>query len=311
MNRLLNLLLGVLLVLAAVYFVVSTGRKEGTSTDRLVNMPAEEVARIDIVMPENTVMLEKRPAGWRLVQPVDYPAVPEFVASAVGEITGMVSKGVISSNPAKAHLFGLAPEDAVVVRLYAEEESAPKATVRIGKLVQGIRFTYVKVGEGDAVHQVDGSVRTQVTRSVFGWRSKQVVAFDPEALARVTIDGKKHAVITRDGGAWQWAEDMPSPPDTPPDEDGTRALLSSLSRLQAAGFVDEPVTNEGPPLLTISMREPDGEAATDLVVEALQDDRYRVVVDANPQRFLIPKVRLEQLVEDPVAALTGPSSPQG
>ena len=85
--------------------------------------------------------------------------------------------------------------------------------------------------------------------------------------------------------------------------------LLFLSRLQAADFVDEPVTNEGPPLLSISMREPDGQAATDLVVEAEQDGRYRVVVDANPQRFLISKTRLERLIADPATALAYPPPP--
>ncbi len=304
MSRALNLLALVLLALGALYFVVSTGDRGRVSSDRLVSMHAEEVARIEIIEPARTIMLERRPTGWRLTQPVDYPAVPEFAESAVNVLTTMVSKGVISANPEKAHLFGLAVEKAIHVRLYAEEESAPRVTVQVGKLAQGINFTYVKVGESDQVHQVAGSARIQLTRSVYGWRSKQMIGFDPEALERVTFDGKKSVTITRDGGDWQWAEEMKNPPGVQPDGANVNSLLALLSRMQAAGFVDEPVVGEGPPLLAISMRAVDGETATDLVVEAEQDGRYRVVVDANPQRFLIPKARLEQLIEDPVAALT-------
>lgn len=271
----------------------------------LVRLDPGKVNRIVIEGPKGRTVLEKGPDQWRLTEPIDYPAEPELVRSTVNLLAGLSSDGVISTNPKKADLFEVDDAHALKVALYDDAEGAdPKVRLVVGKLAPGFTHTYVKVGDGPAVHQVPGALRFQLERDATAWRDKTVLAFDPATIDGVTLAGKATVSVKRAGDGWAW--DKAAAGKAAPGADAVERLIKDLSVLRAQAFEDTPPEAPAAPLLTVTLARKDGTSPIDLVVEAEEGTRYRVVAEANPQRFLVATGPLEPYVKDPAAALAPP-----
>lgn len=303
-GRGLLILLAILVVLGGMFMFARVSEQPGEPYHQaLVNINTDQVARIVIDGPKGHTELEKGPDGWRLTDPVDYPADQDLVSATLGFLSGLTSNGIISSNPEKAGLFEVDDEKGVKVSLYFAGEADPQVRIVVGKLAPGFSNTYVRVGDAPEVHQVAGALRFQLERDATAWRDKQILSFDPAAVVRVHLAGEADVAARRTDDGWAW--DGPTPPDGTPSTDAVERLVRYLSSLRALDFVDQPPEAPPAPLLTVTLAR-DGDASPiDFVVEAEEDTRYRVVAEADPQRYLVAKGLLEPYVTDPVAALKG------
>jgi hypothetical protein len=308
--RWLVVLLLVLAGLGGLFFAERMNEQQATPHPvALVHLDPDKVTRVVIEGSKGRTVLEKGPDQWRLTEPVDYPAEPELVKSTLSLLAGLMSDGVISTNPAKADLFEVDDAHGLKVALYDSAEAAdPRVRLVVGKLAPGFTHTYVKVGDGPEVHQVPGALRFQLERDATQWRDKTVLAFDPATIDGVTLGGKATVTVKRAGDAWAWdpATAGKSGPAAAPATEAVERLIKDLSVLRAQGFEDTPPEAPAKPLLTVTLARKDGTSPIDLVVEAEEGTRYRVVAEANPQRFLVPTGPLEPYVKDPAAALAPP-----
>jgi len=137
-----------------------------------------------------------------------------------------------------------------------------------------------------------------VQKDVASWRDRSVLRFDPASVSRLVISGSKGVALTRTDDGWALADGhgvVPNEVLTP--------ILGYLSKLRAVTFDDAPTDLTGDPLLTISIWRKGEDNPIDLVVEMSEAAGYRVVTDANPQRYVVVGDRLKELVDDPQAAL--------
>ena len=302
--RRLLVLLGVLAVLGALFVAGRMAQQPGEPYHRaLVNINTDQVARIVVEGPKGRTELERGPDGWRLTEPVDYPAEQDLVGGTLGFLSGLTSNAVISTNPDKAELFEVDDAHGVKVSLYFAGEADPKVRLVVGKLAPGFSNTYVRVDGEPEVHQVAGALRFQLERDPTQWRDKNVLAFEPAAIGRVLLVGGGRAAVRRTDSGWAW--DGPNPPAGAPSTEAVERLVKHLSALRALGFVDEPPEPPEAPLMTITLGRAGDESPIDLVVEAGDGARYRVVAEADPQRFLVARGLLEPYVTDSEAALRG------
>ena len=180
MSLVLLILLGVLAVLVGVLVAERMGEQEGQPFhSQLVSLDPAQVSRIEIDSPKGKTVLEKRPDGWRLTAPVDYPADPLLVNAALSLLTNLTSNALISSNPAKASVFEVDDAHAAKVSLFYDDEADPRARLMVGKLTPSFTSTYVSVAGSHEVHQVAGALRFQLERDATAWRDKTVLDFDP------------------------------------------------------------------------------------------------------------------------------------
>lgn len=295
------ILLLVLAGLAGLFFAERMNEHPGVPVRQaLVRLDPDQVTRVVIEGPNGRTVLEKGPELWRLTEPVDYPAEPDLVHNTLRLLTGLGSDGVISTNPQKAELFEVDDAHALKVALYEADEADPQVRLVVGKLAPGFTHTYVKVGDGPEVHQVPGALRFQLERAATAWRDKTVLAFDPAAIEGLTLAGARTVTVRREGDGWTW--DPAAAGTDAPATDAVERLIKDLSVLRAQDFEDAPPEAPAKPLLTVTLDRKEG-SPVDLVVEAEEGTRYRVVAEANPQRFLVPKGPLEPYVKDPAAAL--------
>jgi len=302
--RWLVVLLLVLAGLGGLLFAERMHDQAGTTVSfPLVRLNPDDVTRVVIDGPKGHTTLEDVQGTWRLTDPVDYPAEPELVKNTVKLLAGLTSDGVISTNPQKADLFEVDDAHAEKVALYVADDADPKVRLAVGKLAPGFTHTYVKVGDDATVHEVPGALRFQLERDATGWRDKTVLAFDPAAIEGLTLAGARTVTVKRGDKGWTWDPDAAG--TSTPSTDAVERLIKELSVLRAQGFEDSPPEPPATPLLTVTLARPDNQSPIDLVVEADEGTRYRVVAEANPQRFLVTKGSLEAYVKDPAAALVG------
>lgn len=298
-------LLAVLIVLATLFVAERMGEQAGEPySQALTSLDADQVARIEIDGPKGRTVLERGSEGWRLTEPVDYPADDALLSGTLSMLTGLTSSGVMSSNPDKAALFQVDAAQGVRVALYYADDMEPRLRLVVGKLSPGFSSTYVTVDGGPEVHDVPGALRFQLERDATAWRDKTVLAFDPTRITRVALRGAATAVVARTGDGWTWVDgDGPAPAGAVSTE-AVERLIKQLSVLRANDFVDDPPPPPAEPLLSITLAGAEGTNPVDLVVEAEQEGRYRVVAEADPQRFLVSKGLLAAFVTDPVGAVT-------
>jgi len=308
----------ILLLVAVGLAALLMARPGGDSTKlngegALVSLDPTQVVQVDIQRPDGTVSLKRQADGWHLAAPYQALADQNLVNAIVGALSSLHSDGVISRNPDKAALFQVDAASGIRVALFYEGDTAPRTNLVVGKLAPGFNHTYVSVADGDApdagtridraVYRVAGPIRYTLQRKANDWRDRHILHVPPDTITQLTLSrpqGELTLTLNRD--AWQLSGD--DVPEQAVPKGVIDHLLTRLAGLQASAFVDEPAEMGPTPLMTLSLRPKAAEVnPIDLVVEAKVDTGYRVVVDADPQRFVVATEPLQALLEDPLAAL--------
>lgn len=301
---------GVLVVLLAVFVAKQISMQSGTpQRESLLSVDPEHVTKLKITAAGEVTALERRDGRWHLTVPVDYPADERLVESTLKAATTLKGKGLATSSPDKAEQFEVDPAHGVRVALYLTSDGKPAAQYTVGKLAPGFADTFVMIGDGPEVYQVEGALRYQLVRTATAWRDKTVLNFDPSAVERVVFAGPATAAVERDGEGWHWAKTgTGGAPEGDLSAGAVNGLLTYLGALTAHDFVDTPPERKGSPPLTISLEGP-WEEPLELVVEEDRNTLYRVSVSTGGQQYLLPKDRLEKWVTDPLTALTATAEP--
>lgn len=302
MARLLAILLVALVLLGGLFVAERLGEHSGPpGTSELVALDADRITRVEIVRPEGPVTLEKGSDGWHLTAPIDAPADQALAEGAVRTMAHLVSNGVISRNPDKADTFEVDPAHGIRVSLFYADDASPKASVVVGKLAPGFTHTYATLADSPEVHRVVGPLRYQLQRTPGQWRDRAILRLDPAQVTRVAFVGAKSLTLEKGPDGW-----TPEGGGDPVPDTVVRRTLDLLAGLKAQSFVDTPVDAVANPLLTVSFWSDGEESPVDLVVETTDGDGYRVVSEANPQRYLVFASQIKELIADPARALAMP-----
>jgi hypothetical protein len=215
-----------------------------------------EIASISLhVSDVPEIKLERREGRWRIVAPIDF-AADTFAADGVASaITQLMSESVIE-DPRPPDVYGLGAEGAEVRFAVGDLEK----TLRIGGETPVGSNSYAAVEGDDRVYTVASYQLSSFKKELEDLRDKRILDFDRAAVRRIAVSwpGVQIAVERSEAG-WQ----MVAPVRAPADEDTVERLLSSLSFLRAAAFVDEPGSEEemgfAPPQFAVEL-ELSGEA---------------------------------------------------
>jgi len=189
--------------------------------------------------------VERRDGGWRLVEPLDFPA-DAVALDAVASTLAELAPERRLEDPQPLEVYGIA-EDGRSLRFAAGGETR---RLRIGRATPVGANTYVASDQGDDVYTVPTWRVNALDKSLSDLRDKRVLPFEQDAVVRLEArwppDGR--VVVARpaaaggdeEAAAWRLVEPLEGPAH-PPAIDG---LLSDLAYLRAEGFVDEPPPDE-------------------------------------------------------------------
>lgn len=196
---------------------------------------ADDVTEVRLRAKDGSALrLERGEGGWRLREPVAFPADEANAEGVASALAGLRSEAVIEE-PGPLAEYGLEGEPAVRFRAGGEEH-----VLRIGSRSPVGSNTYVATAADRPVHVVASYRTSSLERSVDDLREKRLARFERDAVveARVRWAGGGVRLVRdeQDPQAWRLVE----PLDAAADGRTVSRLLSDLEFLRATGFDDAP-----------------------------------------------------------------------
>jgi len=221
---------------AFLYFYEIRGQEERAEAEEAAKrlfqgVSAEEIDAIVLIASGGErVSLERSEAGWRITEPVRFPADEIRTDSLTSSLASLSSEAVFEE-PEPLEEYGIGADPSIRFSV-GELEHA----LHIGNKTPVGGNTYVKTGEGAQVYAVKTYHATSLTRSLPELRESKMLDFDRDAVDRIEAKWPGAGVVLEKGEeGWRLLE----PVETPADPDTVDALLSDLKFLRADGFIDE------------------------------------------------------------------------
>jgi hypothetical protein len=265
---------------------------------------------------------EGEDATWRLVEPVEYPAYEPYVETVLTRLEEMELADVAVENKANWEALEVDDDQAVHVEVWTGDAAA--AEFWIGAYKTG--HTMLRLPGDERVFKVPGSIRYVFGKRVRDWREKTILDEQAKDVTRVTYrTGEETWTFERRDDEWTQVLDEGEEPLEELEPRRVQSLVGSAARLRAADFADDVEPSEAglaPPraevVLTVTTpaEEAGADASTDaavgdaaapeptvsthriLVGDERDDEHTHVMVEGNPQVFLVTGHVAQRLVPE-------------
>jgi hypothetical protein len=258
LKALLGTLVGLLILWVAVSFLPrGDGGPSGPSGELSAffeGVTPEGVTAMRFIGPgEERVELKRMEGSWHVNSfRADSGTVARF-----WEAVGQAEVGdLVASNPANHSRLGVAEDSAWTFEV---ELPAGSRSLLVGKGGSRYGTAYIRFPGQDAVHLLEGNVRSHLTRSLDDWRNKRVASVDTAAVWRVEVERDDGGfALERADTLWVLAGGGATNATT------VRGVLGEMARLDASGFYED---SDSLPGLGGTVRALDQEGGTLLYLE--------------------------------------------
>lgn len=220
----------------------------------------EKIDGIDVTSSGKTLTVAKEGGDWKITKPVQTKADFGSVEGLVGRLQSVQMKSIVADNPPAADLkkYGLDKPEATV-NLSA---GSTRATLLIGGKAED-NTIYARDASRPAVVTVESALLDDLKKSADDYRRKDVFEFRPFNANRIEMTRNDQTVVLErvkgqgENAPDTWRRVTPSAKDV--ERDKSDSLLSKLSNIRAASFVDSTAkTGLDKPALTVSVKFDDG-----------------------------------------------------
>jgi Domain of unknown function (DUF4340) len=225
--------------------------------DRVVRLERQGMSYAEEGEPEasegksDSKLLDSR--TWRLVEPIVARADERAVNGLLDALKGLERERSLSDFDAAA--VGL-KEPRARIRLISV---ADEQTLLVGSEVPASSSLIVQREGSDEAAVTRRDVWTQVDKPAGDWRSKRIFTGNQSDVIRVALQNAERRVLLERRAGDFWIE---APVEDRARQQRVNELLGSLASLEAASFVDGPVSLEElglePPLATVEIALRDG-----------------------------------------------------
>lgn len=234
-------------------------KKDNQVHYELPTIPKVDTTRIDrleISKADRVVTLNKSEDGWTVTDK-KFPANTDDVNQMLDTLKGIQLSALVSEAKDLVR-YELDDPHAVKVKALAGNEVV--RTLVIGKTAPSYNHTFVYLSDKDrTVYQANGNFNDKFDKPAADFRDKQVLAFDPDSMKKITLEkqGKTVTLVKAPAPEKQEQEKDDAQKDLTAEktasekavwknEDGSEAnqktisdLLSSLSKLECQAFLDD------------------------------------------------------------------------
>jgi hypothetical protein len=196
---------------------------------------AKQVTGFEIVLPDETLVVEGAPRAWRITRPVALRADNQTVSEFLEKLTAQKVRQFVAEAPAARSAYGLERPVRVTIHSGRDKDRVSR-TLLLGKVDAARKGVYAMRPGEPSVMLVPEDVYNQVPKNVAVLRDKMLVAIDRDKVARLEIESPKGTVaVSREDGQWK----IVAPEALPADQVEVGAVLTKLNDLRAQGFVGE------------------------------------------------------------------------
>lgn len=283
---------------------------------------------------------EGEDATWKMTEPVDYPAYTSYVDTLTTRLSEMELADVAVEKKQNWSTLDVDDEKAVHVKVWSGENLL--AEFWVGAYKTG--HTMLRLPDDERVFKVQGSIRYVFAKRVRDWREKTVLDQDPKNVTRIAYQSDDSPLVFEKTGE-EWAQVLAEgeEPIEHFDPKKVQSFVSTPAKLRTADFADgvEPadvgldspravveftVTEKGEPEVKdaedVKAEQAEGEDPMDapetttetfrvLVGDETDDgDQTHIMVEGNPQIFLVTQHVVDRLMPEPLKFAT-PPRPEG
>jgi len=242
----------------------------------LIKFDREKVDALDITTAGKSVQIAKQGGDWTLTRPVQVKADFGSVEGLVGRLQTVQMKSIAASDATAADLkkYGL-DKPATTVNL---NMGSARATLLIGGKADDATV-YARDASKPMVMTVEGALADELKKGANEYRRKDVFEFRPYNANRLEIARNGQNIVFEkvkgkdDKSPDKWRRVSPNPGDL--DKDKIEGLLSKLSNMRAASFVDSTAkTGVDSPAMTVSVKFDDGKKEERVRLGKVDNDAY-------------------------------------
>jgi hypothetical protein len=220
----------------------------------------EKVDGLDVTAGSKTLAVAKDGGDWKITKPVQTRADFGSVEGLVGRLQSVQMKSMVTENAAPADLkkYGLDKPEATV-NLNA---GSARATLLVGGKAAD-NTVYARDASKQAVVTIESALLDDLKKSADDYRRKDIFEFRPFNANRIELTRNAQTLVLervkgKDANAPDtWKRTSPTAADV--DREKSDSLLSKLSNIRAASFVDTTAkTGLDKPALTVTVKFDDG-----------------------------------------------------
>nr|WP_321399937.1 DUF4340 domain-containing protein [uncultured Desulfobacter sp.] len=247
-----------------IILIIGLGAYLGFKQDNQVHyelptIPQVDTTRIDhleISKADRVVTLNKSENGWTVTDK-NFPANTDDVNQMLNTLKEIKLSALVSE---AKDLIRYELDDPHAVKVKALAGNEVLRTLAIGKTAPSYNHTFIYLNDKDrTVYQANGNFNGKFDKPAADFRDKQVLAFDPDSIKKITLEkqGKTVTLVKTptpekpDQTKGEDQKDLTADKTTPEkatwkNEDGSDVdqktisdLLSSLSKLECQAFMDD------------------------------------------------------------------------
>jgi hypothetical protein len=205
----------------------------------LLKFDRDKVDGVDVTAAGKSLTLTKDGADWKLIKPVQARADFGSVEGLVGKLQTAQMKSVVTSDPTPADLkkYGLDKPDTTV----NVNSGSSRATLVFGSKAPD-NTVYARDASKPTVVTVDATLVDDLKKGGDDYRRKDLFEFRPYNVTHIELTHNGQTLVldrvkgTGENAPDKWHRASPNPGDV--DKDKMDGLLSKLSNMRAASFVD-------------------------------------------------------------------------
>ncbi len=237
------ILAAVFVVLAVLAYFITTDRGEKTATykleKQLFEVDSALIDKLEIEQNGKKVTLVKSGVEWRLSQPVDYSAYPQFVAAALSDLKKYKLESKVSDNPSNKDRFGFNDTNLVKVTVYQGQNLM--GTMIIGHAANGPSQTFIKSPESNEIFLANDFLRSNFAKeSIYDdWRDKLILSISKASITSIDFisQSEKYSITRDSAGTYRSGKDSLNTQVV----DG---VFSMLQNFNTQGFKDTTISDD-------------------------------------------------------------------
>lgn len=247
MNVKTNVILLILLILCMAYVIFFHtdwfGREpppaDVAAVDESLTPDVGKVQRLILERPgEPGIVLVRREDEWRLLQPVDAPAIEWKVNSTVSKLTTLryVRRHALDDREGfpRDDLTHLSAP--LWTATFSDDEKS--YALKVGRKLSMSTQTYVQLADDTHVYVVDADLAETLKKTANDYRETDVAKFPADKAVRVQIRAEQSCQLVKVDD--KWALDRPLAARA--DQDKVKSLLGDISNISAEKFVKDAPT---------------------------------------------------------------------
>ncbi len=278
----LTLIIILIILIAVAYFIMEKPGERFTKEPKsFISLDSANIDKILVNNQFGEVQTERKPGGWVITKPLDYPASPFKINSVLMQLTEVE---LISEATHKKERFAVYGIDSHSVQLQIYSKGKLQAHLIIGNNADNPMETFVKRFDEDIVYLVKGPLSYIFNVPLRDWRLRTIIDLTNNNPQEIIFRDKKESfTLSFTDSLWKIN-------NTIIDNDLVSDYIRKLSPLETDFFEDEQVQL---PDMTFNIMI---DKSININLYIIDEDRYYLTTNQNPQIFILLKSKAQSLI---------------